>query len=66
MIRFENECVGCPPERGCIGSACPYVNVPRCYCDDCGEEISQDSPRFNIDAEFHFCEKCDPDDEEEY
>ena len=38
MIKYENECVGCPPERGCLGSSCPYINVPRLYCDDCGEE----------------------------
>lgn len=37
MIRIENECVGCPPEIGCIGENCPYLNVPRLYCDECGE-----------------------------
>ena len=31
MIKYENECVGCPPERGCLGSSCPYMNVPRLY-----------------------------------
>ena len=39
MLVYENECVGCPPERGCLGSACPNRNVPRYYCDDCGEEF---------------------------
>ena len=38
MIRFENECVGCPPDMGCIGSSCPYLNVPRLYCDECDNE----------------------------
>lgn len=38
MIRIENECVGCPPEIGCIGENCPYLNVPRCYCDECNYE----------------------------
>lgn len=38
MIKYENECVGCPPEIGCLGSGCPYVNVKRLYCDDCKEE----------------------------
>lgn len=38
MKRVENECVCCPPDMGCIGNACPYVNVARYYCDICGEE----------------------------
>ena len=38
MKSIENECVGCPPEMGCMGSACPYQNVTRYYCDRCGEE----------------------------
>lgn len=38
MIKYEDECVGCPPDIGCIGDYCPYKNVPRCYCDDCEEE----------------------------
>lgn len=36
MIEYENDCVGCPPEMGCLGSMCPYVDVPYFYCDDCG------------------------------
>lgn len=39
MVRIENECVGCPPEMGCIGNLCPYRNVRRYYCDKCGEEV---------------------------
>ena len=38
MVNYENECVGCPPERGCLGSACPNRNVRRLYCDRCGCE----------------------------
>lgn len=38
MIKIEDECVGCPPEIGCLGSSCPYKNVHRFYCDKCGEE----------------------------
>ena len=38
MIKIENECVGCPPEMGCLGSSCPHMNVKRFYCDDCGDE----------------------------
>lgn len=38
MIRYENECVGCPEDMGCLGSVCPYIKVPRLYCDECGNE----------------------------
>ena len=38
MIKYQNECVDCPPEMGCLGSSCPYRNVRRVYCDKCGHE----------------------------
>lgn len=38
MKRLENECVGCPPELGCLGESCPNRNVPHFYCDKCKEE----------------------------
>lgn len=38
MIVIENECVGCPADIGCMGNSCPYLNVPRFYCDKCGDE----------------------------
>ena len=38
MIKLEDECVGCPPDIGCLGSSCPYKDVPRFYCDKCGFE----------------------------
>ena len=37
-IKYIDECVGCPPEMGCLGSACPNIHIPCYYCDDCGEE----------------------------
>ena len=36
----ESECVGCPPEMGCIGSSCKYRNVTRYYCDNCKDETT--------------------------
>lgn len=39
MVQYENECVGCPKEMGCLGSTCPNINVPHCYCDGCGDEV---------------------------
>lgn len=41
MIRYENECVGCPPELGCLGSCCPNRNVPHFYCDNCGDDVEE-------------------------
>ena len=38
MKKIEDECVGCPPEMGCVGNRCPYKNVVRFYCDRCGSE----------------------------
>lgn len=38
LIKIENECVDCPKEIGCIGDLCPYKNVTRYYCDNCGNE----------------------------
>lgn len=38
MKRIENECVGCPPEIGCLGKSCEYINVIRLYCDECEYE----------------------------
>lgn len=64
MIRYENERVG-PCPMGCMGSACRYRNVPRCYCDKCGEEISYDSDRWDEDSDYHVCEDCEPDEDEE-
>ena len=54
MIRYENECVGCPPEMGCLGDGCPNRRVPRYYCDKCGEEIDS---YFDIDNEM-VCDDC--------
>ncbi len=41
MVTYENECVGCPPEMGCLGSACPNRNVKYLYCDKCGEDAEK-------------------------
>lgn len=38
MKKEFNECVGCPPELGCIGDSCKYRRVPHWYCDECGAE----------------------------
>lgn len=38
MIFFEDECVDCPKEIGCIGDNCIYKNVPHFCCDECDNE----------------------------
>ena len=38
-IVLEDECVSCPPEVGCLGSACPKKNVAHYYCDKCVKEL---------------------------
>lgn len=45
MIRNSNECVGCHSELGCSGSACPYHNVTRYYCDWCASEYQKNELR---------------------
>ena len=52
MRILENECVGCPPDIGCIGTACPHRNVERVYCDLCGNDAE-----YVVDDE-ELCEAC--------
>lgn len=55
MVEYRNECVGCPPEMGCMGLGCPYRNVPHWYCDECGREIFGE---VNQDFGRELCDKC--------
>lgn len=41
MIKYENECVGCPRERGCLGDSCPNINVKHLYCDKCEADVDE-------------------------
>ncbi len=52
MIKIRDECVGCPPEMGCLGSSCPYMNVEIRVCDKCG-----DNADYNLDGD-DFCKRC--------
>ena len=54
MRKRENECVGCPPERGCLGSACLHRDVLRVTCDECGDE---DSDMYCYDG-ADYCGAC--------
>lgn len=53
MRKYENYCVSCPSEIGCLGRSCPYVDVPVDYCDVCGRE----GATYRIDGE-DYCEEC--------
>lgn len=55
MIKYEDECVGCPSNIGCIGSSCPNMNISHTYCDNCGDEAYLYS--FENDGE-QLCKRC--------
>ena len=50
MIKFENECVGCP--QGCIH--CGRDKTQHLYCERCGEDSEE---LFIFDGE-ELCEDC--------
>ena len=50
MIKYENECVGCP--QGCIH--CGRDKTQHLYCDRCGEDSEE---LFIFDGE-ELCEDC--------
>lgn len=52
MNVIRDECVGCPPEMGCLGRGCPYANVEVTVCDKCGDDAS-----YKLDGE-DYCENC--------
>ena len=54
MITYENECVGCPTELGCLGSACSYRNVKHLYCDKC----NCDADKLCKFDDKELCEDC--------
>lgn len=41
MVVYEDQCIGCPKEMGCLGDSCPNRNVPVLICDVCGEEVDE-------------------------
>ena len=54
MIKYENECVGCPPEMGCLGDSCPNTNVKHLYCDKCKNDCEE---LYDYNGE-ELCEEC--------
>ena len=41
MVKYVNECVECPHERGCIGDYCSYRNIRVLSCDVCHKEVDE-------------------------
>ena len=54
MIKYENECICCPPEMGCLGSTCRNRNVKHLYCDRCKVACEE---LYDVDGE-ELCEEC--------
>lgn len=54
MIKYENECVCCPANMGCLGSSCPKKNVAYFICDRCDCEVDE---LYDCDGE-QLCEEC--------
>ena len=54
MIKYENECVDCPPEMGCLGIGCPNREVPHLYCDRCDADCEE----LYILGNEQVCEEC--------
>ena len=53
MKKIESDCLQCPDDLGCIGSACPYYRHETHYCDLCNERIAT----YRIDNN-DVCEEC--------
>lgn len=56
MITYEDECVCCPKELGCLGSSCPYMNVKHFRCDWCDEDLDPSELRYYKNQ--HICKEC--------
>ena len=52
MIKYENECVGCPEEMGCIH--CGRDKTQHLYCDKCGADCEE---LYVLDGQ-ELCEDC--------
>lgn len=56
LVYDKGNCVGCPPEMGCMGRYCPQCWEHRMYCDVCKEEV--DELWRDLDTNVDLCEDC--------
>lgn len=54
LIYDKGNCVGCPPEMGCMGKDCPQCWETKMICDICGGECSEVWKADGAD----YCEDC--------
>lgn len=56
---YEDECVGCSTMGlACLGSSCPYRNVPHYFCDDCEDEFEPEALYYDEDTDKELCATC--------
>lgn len=54
MKQYENNCVGCPPEKGCLGDSCPYRHELHLICDKCEGDVDE---LYRYDGQ-ELCQDC--------
>lgn len=55
MIEYEDNCVGCPKEMGCLGDTCPKRHEKSIYCDHCGCDLQNEYIEYDGGE---YCEEC--------
>ena len=56
MQKTEAECVGCG--LPCKGNLCPYSDVTRWYCDECGDEVDPEKLYIHPLTDKQYCRSC--------
>ena len=56
LVYDKGNCIGCPPEMGCLGAGCPYCYEAVMICDDCKQEC--DELYRDKDTGADLCEDC--------
>ena len=54
MTKYEDECVCCSPEMGCMGNNCTNRNVKHLYCDECHADYDE----LYVVGDEELCEDC--------
>lgn len=55
LVYDKRNCVGCPPEMGCLGRDCPQCYETVMRCDVCGKETRD---LYRWDGDVDLCENC--------